>query len=329
MSALAPTLEKYFISHLPHVRGASGHTTAAYRDTWRLLIIHTVNLTGTCADRLQIDQLGSEHITGFLDHLQHERGNSIRTRNARLAAIHSFFAYAAHRHPEHADLISRVLAIPVKRSERTDITYLTTNEVQALLKAPDRTSWTGRRDHALLLTAVTTGMRVSELTGLTWADIHLDAGAHACCQGKGRKTRATPLSKANVAVLREWKKEQRPAPDQPVFPSRTGTRMSTDAVSQRLTLHTSAAASDCPTLARKKVSPHVLRHTTAMRMLHAGIDTSVIALWLGHESPETTQIYLHADLGMKEAALERVRPLNVQPGRFRPKPSLLAFLESL
>lgn len=329
MSVLAPTLEKYFTAHLIGTFGASGHTVAAYRDTWRLLIAFTVHATGTSADRLHIDQLDSELITSFLDHLQHDRGNAIRTRNARLAGIHSFFAYAAHQHPEHAGLISRVLAIPLKRHGRTDITYLSDEEIKELLKAPDRTLWTGRRDHAMLLTAITTGLRVSELTGLTWAEIHLGAGAHTLCHGKGRKDRATPLERANVAVLAAWKKEQQPTSAQPVFPTRTGTHMSTDAVAQRLTLHATAAAKHCAILTGKHLTPHVLRHTTAMRMLHAGIDTSVIALWLGHESTETTQIYLHADLSMKEAALERVRPINVPPGRFTPKPKLLAFLESL
>lgn len=329
MSALAPTLQKYFTAHLSATLGASSHTIAAYRDTWRLLINHTVHVTGTSADRLGIDQLTSEHIATFLDHLQHERGNSIRTRNARLAAIHSFFAYAAHQHPEHAALISRVLAIPAKRHDRTDITYLHDDEIKALLRAPDRSRWTGRRDHALLLTAITTGLRVSELTGLTWADTHLGTGAHTLCHGKGRKDRATPLSRENVTVLAAWKKEQQASITEPVFPNRARTQMSTDAVAQRLALHVATAAKECITLVGKQITPHVLRHTTAMRMLHTGIDTSVIALWLGHQSTETTQIYLHADLSMKEAALERVRPINVQPGRFTPKPKLLAFLESL
>lgn len=329
MSALAPTLQKYFTIHLGGTLGASSHTISAYRDTWRLLIAHTVHVTATSTDQLRIEHFGSDQIITFLDHLQHERGNSIRTRNARLAAIHSFFAYAALQHPEHGELISRVLAIPLKRHDRVDITYLTTDEVDAVLHAPDRKTWTGRRDHALLLSAVTTGMRVSELTGLRWADIHLGTGAHTVCRGKGRKDRATPLNRATVTVLGAWRKEQHPTDTDPVFPNRRGTRMSTDAIAQRLTLHATNAATACATLTGKHLTPHVLRHTTAMRMLHAGIDTSVIALWLGHESTETTAVYLHADLRMKEAALERVRPITTRSGRFTPKPALLAFLEGL
>lgn len=329
MSALAPTLEKFFTVHLATSLGASTHTIAAYRDTWRLLITHTIDRTGTDADRLDIGQIDSDLVTAFLDQLQQERGNSVPTRNARLAAIHSFFNYAACWHPEHAALISRILAIPLKRHQRCDITYLNEAETQALLQAPNNTTTTGRRDHALLLTAITTGLRVSELTALTWADIHLGNGAHLLCHGKGRKNRATPLDKDTVNKLRQWRKECNPNNDQPVFPTQTGTPMSTDAVAQRLAIYVSTTAKRCPSLATKKITPHVLRHTTAMRMLHAGIDTSVIALWLGHENVETTHIYLHADMNIKETALERIRPINTTPGRYRPKASVLTFLESL
>ena len=328
MSNLAPTLEKYF-THLTATQGASSHTIAAYRDTWRLLIVYLHTASRIPPDKLTIEHLTTDRITGFLADLQHGRGNSIRTRNARLAAIHSFFNYAAYCHPEHAGQISQVLAIPSKRQTQTDIDYLDEPQVQALLAAPDRTTWTGRRDHALLLTAIVTGLRVSELTGLTWSDVRLGTGAHTLCHGKGRKDRATPLNKENVAVLMVWGKEQCSSGEQPVFPTRTGARMSTDAVAQRLALHVATASNTCSTLGQKRITPHVLRHTTAMRMLHAGIDTSVIALWLGHESTEITQIYLHADLKMKEAALDRVRPLNTEPGRFVPKPALLRFLETL
>lgn len=331
MTLLAPVLEKYFTAHLMHELGASGHTIAAYRDTWRLLLAYMREHTQITPSRLALTDLDSDHIHRFLRYLEEDRHNSIRTRNARLAAIHSFFTYASYRHPDHADQISRILAIPLKRSTRTDITWLTDEQVTALLNAPDRSTRTGRRDHALLQTAITTGLRVAELTALTWGDTHLPgaAGAYLHCHGKGRKDRATPLSTDTAATLTNWRTELDPADPSPVFPTRTGNPMSTDAVAQRLTLHAHTAATDEPSLTRKTITPHVLRHTTAMRMLHDGIDTSVIALWLGHESPETTQIYLHADLTLKENALERVRPLAAPAGRYKPDDALLTFLESL
>lgn len=329
MTLLAPTLEKYFTHHLMHALGASTHTIAAYRDTWRLLLDYTHRQGGASPAKVELTAFDSAHIGGFIRHLEHDRGNSVSTRNARLAAIHSFFGYAAYQHPEHAGLIGRVLAIPLKRGDRVNINWLTENQITALLAAPNRATRAGRRDHALILTAITTGLRVTELTALTWDDVHLGAGAHLLCHGKGRKDRATPLSAENVATLNNWKTEQNPAGHHPVFPTRTGTRMSTDAVAQRITLHSSTAAAGDPSLARKNITPHVLRHSTAMRMLHAGIDTSVIALWLGHESAETTQIYLHADLGLKEKALERIRPTDTPTGRYAPGDKLLAFLEAL
>lgn len=312
MTLLAPVLEKYFTDHLMHAFGASPHTITAYRDTWRLLLSYTCQQGEVGPDKVELTAFDSPHISGFIRHLERERGNSTRTRNARLAAIHSFFAYASYRHPEHAGMIAQVLAIPLTRGDRTDITWLTENQIKALLAAPDRTTRTGRRDHALILTMITTGLRVAELTGLTWTDINLGTGAHLICHGKGRKDRATPLSAENVATLTNWKAEYHPADDQPVFPTRTGGRMSTDA-----------------SLTGKNITPHVLRHSCAMRMLHAGIDTSVIALWLGHQNAETTQIYLHADLALKEQALERVRPTNTPAGRYTPGSKLLAFLEAL
>lgn len=329
MSLLAPTLEKYFTGHLAHALGASSHTISAYRDTWRLLLAFTGRRTGTHPAALDISLLDSALIGDFTRYLLEERGNSTRTRNARLAAIHSFFNFAAYQHPEHADSIQRVLAIPMTRSDHADISYLTAPEITALLAAPDRTTVTGRRDHALILIGISTGMRVSELTGTTWADTHLGVGAAMLCHGKGRKDRATPLSPEDVATLTVRKAEHRPPDTAYVFPTRTGTRMSNDAVAQRLTLHALAASATAPTLTAKTMTPHVLRHTAAMRMLHAGIDTAVIALWLGHESPETTRIYLHADMTLKEAALERVRPTGTPAGRFDPGDSLIAFLEAL
>jgi site-specific recombinase XerD len=268
-------------------------------------------------------------ISAFLDHLEHERGNTPRTRNARLAAICSLFRYAALRHPEHAQVIARVLAIPPKRYDKALVTYLTEPELAALLAAPDRSTWAGRRDHALILLAAQTGLRVSELTGLTTSDVHLGAGAHVSCHGKGRKDRITPLTTGTIAVLRTWMAERGGQPGQPLFPARTGDRLSRDAIERRLTRHTATAAATCPSLKTKNVTAHTLRHTTAMRLLHAGTDTSVIALWLGHEQTDTTQIYLHADLAIKEKALARTTPPDTRPGRYKPPDQLLAFLEAL
>jgi site-specific recombinase XerD len=329
MSALAPTLQAFFTDRLIRQRHASGHTIAAYRDTWRLLLGYAADQTGVAPSALNLADLDATVIAGFLDHLERGRGNSVRTRNARLAAIHSLFRYAALAHPEHAENISRVLAIPPKRFDRALITYLTEPEVDALLASCDRATWTGRRDHALLLLAVQTGLRVSELTGLTRRDLHLGAGAHVACHGKGRKDRITPLTSGTVAVLRDWLHEHSSDPDAPLFPTRRGQRLSRDAIEHRLAHYTAQATDGCPSLRGKTITAHILRHTTAMRLLHAGVDTTVIALWLGHVSVDTTQIYLHADLELKERALARTRPPNARPGRYQPADSLLTWLERL
>ncbi|MGH2781758.1 MAG: tyrosine-type recombinase/integrase, partial [Thermoleophilaceae bacterium] len=294
MSALAPTLQAFFSDRLTRQRQASPQTIAAYRDSLRLLLTFAAERNGRQPSQLDVDDLDAALVGAFLDHLERERGNSVRTRNARLAAIRSLFRYAALRHPEHAELIARVLAIPPKRFERSLVTFLTEPEVDALLAAPERTTQTGRRDHALLLVAVQTGLRVSELTGLHCADVHLGTGAHVSCRGKGRKQRITPLTGATVAVLRVWLAERGGGPADPLFPTRTGTPLSRDAVERRLAKYTAIAAARHPSLRAKRVTAHVLRHTAAMRLLQAGVDTSVIALWLGHEQVDTTQIYLHA-----------------------------------
>jgi site-specific recombinase XerD len=329
MSALAPTLQAFFTDRLIGERQASPHTIAAYRDTLRLLLNFAAKRTAKQPSLLDIDDLDAPLIGAFLDHLEQERRNSVRTRNARLAAIRSLFRYAALRHPEHAATIGRVLAIPPKRFERALITYLTEPEIDALLAAPDRNTWTGRRDHAMLLLATQTGLRASELTGLRRNDLQLGVGAHISCLGKGRKQRITPLTKPTVAILRTWIAERAGHPDDPLFPTRTGRALSRDAIEHRLAKHAAAATAACPTLAAKKITPHVLRHTAAMRLLHAGIDTAVIALWLGHEQIETTQIYLHADLALKERALAKTTPPNTKPGRYQPPDTTLAFLEAL
>lgn len=329
MTALAPTLQAFFTDRLARQRHASGQTVAAYRDAWRLLLAFAAERTGKQPGKLDIADLDAPLIGDFLDYLERERGNSPRTRNARLAAIRSMFGYAALRHPEHAESIARVLAIPAKKFDRALVTWLTEPEVGALLAAPDKDTWAGRRDHAMLALAAQTGLRVSELTGLTCGDAYLGTGPHVSCHGKGRKQRITPLTTVTVTVLRAWLAEQHGEPGQPLFPNRTGGRLSRDAVEKRLALHITAAEAECPSLKEKTVTAHTLRHTAAMRLLHAGVDTSVIALWLGHEQADTTQIYLHADLELKEKALARTTPTATTPGRYKPPDQLLAFLESL
>lgn len=320
---LASTLQAFFVDRLVRERGASANTIAAYRDTMRLLLTFAEQRLGKQPSGLDLSNLDAPLIAAFLDHLQHERGNSERTRNARLAAIHSLFKFAARRHPEQAALIQRVLAIPPKRFDKALITYLTPAEIDALLAAPNRLTWAGRRDHALLLLTVRTGLRVSELINLSRADLQLvGPGAHVECRGKGRKQRRTPLDKTTVAVLKTWLAERGGRNDDPLFPARTGTRLSRDAVERLVTKHATAAG-------LKAVTPHVLRHSAAMRLLHAGVDIAVIALWLGHEQAETTQIYLHADMTIKQRALDRTTPPNTRPGRYRPSDSVLAFLDSL
>jgi len=326
---LAPILQGFFTDRLVRQKKASPNTVAAYRDTCRLLLTFAQAKTGKAPSRLSLADLDATLIGAFLQHLEDDRGNGSATRNARLAAIHSLFKYAAPRAPEHAAVISQVLAIPPRRRERAIVSYLTPEEADALIAAPDRRTWHGRRDHALLLLAVQTGLRVSELTGLTRQDVHLGAGPHVRCHGKGRKDRATPLTSQTVAVLRTWLAELSPSPDSPLFPGRTGGRLSRDAVEMLVAKHAATAEAACPSVKEKNVTPHTLRHTAAMSLLKAGTDTSVIALWLGHEDPETTQVYLHADMTIKEQALARVQQPGTTPGRYRPPDTLLAFLDTL
>jgi len=329
MSALVPTMQAFFTERLVGQRQASPHTIAAYRDIFRLLLAFAQQRTGIEPHALDIDDLDSALVTAFLDHLERDRGNNPRTRNARLAAVRSLYRYAALRHPEHAATIARVLAIPTKRHDRAIVCYLDEPETAALLAAPDQTSWIGRRDHALMTLTVQTGLRVSELIALRCLDAHLAGGPHIQATGKGRKQRITPLTTHTADVVRRWTKERAGGPDQPLFPTSRGHALSRDAVALLVGRHAKFASRSCPTLATKTVSPHVLRHTAAMNLLRAGIDTSVIALWLGHESTEATQIYLHADIAIKERALARTTPIAVKPGRYRPADALLAFLEAL
>ena len=329
MTCLAPLLEAFFIERLQRQRQASPHTIAAYRDTFRLLLGFAEKRLGKPPCHLALTDLDASFVSAFLDHLEKDRGNTARSRNARLAAIHSFFRFAALREPAHGALIQRVLAIPQKRFDRNLVTFLTRTEIDALLTAPDRATRLGRRDHALLALAVQTGLRVSELTRLRVADFVFGVGAHVRCDGKGRKERCTPLTRQTVAVVRAWLAENRAADADVAFASRRGTALSRDAVERLVARYAATAARRCPTLARKHVTPHVLRHSTAVGLLEAGVDRAVIALWLGHESVETTQMYLDADLAMKERALARTAPPHLGSRRFRPRDTLLSFLEGL
>jgi integrase/recombinase XerD len=329
MTDLAPVLQGFFTDRLARQKKASPNTVAAYRDTCRLLLAFASGQAGKQPAQLSLADLDAARIGGFLNHLEEQRGNGSATRNARLAAIHSLFRYAAPKAPEHAAVISQVLAIPPRRRERAIVSYLTPEETDALVTAPDRESWHGRRDRALLLLAVQTGLRVSELTGLNRQDIHLGAGSHVRCHGKGRKDRATPLTSRTVKVMRTWLAELHPGPAGPLFPTQPGGRLSRDAVERLVARHAATAAQACPSIGDKHVTPHTLRHSAAMALLKNGVDTSVIALWLGHEGTETTQIYLHADMSIKEKALDRVHQPGTAPGRYRPPDALLAFLDNL
>lgn len=329
MTLLAPSMQRYFTDRLIGQRRASPNTIATYRHTFQLLLAFVTDRTGTPPSTLDIADLDAPLIASFLDHLQTARGNTVATRNNRLAAIHSLFAYLALHHPEHADTIQRVLAIPAKRTERNLLTYLTNTEVDALLATCDQATWTGRRDHAMLALTIQTGLRISELIALDCQDITLRPGANVHTIGKGRKARRTPLIPSIRTVLKAWLAERDGAPDEPLFPTRTDTRLSRDAVEHRLAIHLRTAAANCPSLNTKHITMHTLRHTAAMRLLLAGNDITVIALWLGHEQISTTNIYLHADMTHKQKAIDRTRPINAKPGRYQPTDTLLAFLEAL
>jgi len=328
MTGISATMQAFFTERLTRQRRASAHTVAAYRDTLRLLLIYAAQRRSTSPRRLDFTDLDAPTIA-FLDHLEHERGNSIRTRNARLAAIHSLFSFAALRHPEHADDINRVLAIPAKRTDYTIITFLTDPEVDALLAGPDRQTSTGRRDHTMLLLDVQTGLRASELNGLQCRDVHLGTGPYVACHGKGRKDRITPLTITTAVAVSHWLDERQGTPESPLFPTNRGQPMSRDALERRLARHVSTATQTCASLTTKKITPHVLRHTAAMRLLHASVDITVIALWLGHENINTTQIYLQADLALKQRALDRTTAPDTPSGRYQPSDQLIAFLEAI
>ena len=328
-TSLAPLLERFFTQRLMQQRQASPHTISSYRDTFRLLLKFAQQRLHMPPAQLTFEAIDAPLIVAFLDHLEKHRSLSARSRNLRLTAIHSFFRYAAFEAPDHAAQIQRVLAIPSKRFTRTQVHFLTRPEVKALLAAPDQRSWFGRRDHVFLRVAAQTGLRLSEMTGLTRRDVTLGIGAHVRVIGKGRKERCVPLAKPTVATLKAWLREPPRGDGQVLFPNARGTRLTADGVHYLLARHVKTAVKVCPSLQGKRVTVHVLRHSMAMDLLQGGVDRSVIALWLGHESVETTQIYLEATLAMKEKALGKTKPLKGKFTRYRPGDQLLGFLNKL
>jgi len=328
-STFSELLQAYFTERLMRECNASPHTIANYRDAFRLLIRFAQQSLKKPPTALTMQDLDASFVCRFLDHLEKERGISARSRNVRLAAIHSFFHYVALQEPALGALAQRVLAIKNKRHAKKPIDFLTRTEAEALLAAPDQQTWSGRRDRALLLLALQTGLRLSEIINLCYQNIALEAGAHVRCTGKGRKSRCVPLRKETVTVLRAWLREQNGQPADPLFPNLRGKPLSRDGVQYLLAKHVASARQKCPSLKNKRVTPHVLRHSTAMDLLQCGVDRSVIALWLGHERMDTTQIYLHASLELKEKALAKTAPFYGRPPRYRPPEQLMAFLQSL
>jgi site-specific recombinase XerD len=321
-------LERFFTQRLMQQRQASPYTIISYRDTFRQFLKFAQKRLHTQPSDLRFEEIDAPMIVAFLDDLE-QQGLSIRSRNLRLTALHSFFRYAAFEEPSHSAQIQRVLAIPSKRFTRTLVPFLTRTEADAMLAAPNQDTWSGRRDHAFILVALQTGLRLSEMTGLKREDIILGAGAHVRVIGKGRKERCTPIAKSTLAVLKAWLREPQRGCDQVLFPSAIGKQLTVHGVQYILNKHRMTAATVCPSLSQKRVTVHRLRHTMAMDLLQSGVDRSVIALWLGHESVETTQIYLEATLAMKEQALAKTTPRQCKPGRFHPGDQLLAFLNSL
>jgi integrase len=326
---LPPLLQRFFTDRLQSQLDASPHTIGSYRDTFRLLLVFASERLGRAPSNLRVEDLSTVLLGAFLEHLEHARANTPKTRNTRLAALRSFFRFVAFAEPACSLQCQQVLAMPTKRHERRPVEFLTEEETAALVAAPDPATWMGRRDRTLLLVAVQTGLRNAELRSLRRRDVDLGNGAHVRCTGKGRKTRYTPLRRDVAAALEEWLAHRGPGVDDPVFPSARGSFLSSDALQRLVARHVVAASSTCPSLVGRSVTPHTLRHTAAMDLLRRGVDLTVIALWLGHESIETTQIYLHADMRLKERALGHAAPADATPTRFRPADGLLAFLESL
>ena len=329
MNALAIELQTYFTVFAHTQRDLAANTISAYRDTWRMLIKYLAESTRTRAEHIDFTDVDAEHVAAFLDHLQTERGNTVSTRNSRLCAIRAVLSHAVASHPEHAATITRVLAMPPKRHPHPMLEFLTTSEADALINAPDPTRWTGRRDHALLVLAIQTGLRVSELTSLTIANAHLESAASITSTGKGRRTRATPLTATTVAVMSAYLTERANRPGEALFCGPAGDQLSRDALEHRLAIHLATAAVRCPSITDKHVTLHTLRHTAAMNLLARGVDVAVIALWLGHQRTQSADAYLHADMNIKQSALDRTRPPNTKPGKYRPEPDILAWLNTL
>lgn len=327
---LPALIERFFTHRLIHQRNASAHTVASYRDTFRLLFRFAHGALRKAPSSLELTDLDAPFIITFLDDLEARHAASVRTRNLRLTAIRAFFRFLAFEEPAYSAQVQRVLAIPGKLHDRREVHFLSRVEIEAILSAPDTGTWLGRRDYTLLLLAVQTGLRLSELTSLDRDAVMFGTGAHVLCFGKGRKERRTPLTKHARVALQAWLKEPARSDTPALFPTIHGGRLSPDAVQFLLAKYVRSARERCPSLRHKRISPHVLRHTAAMELLQAGVDLSVIALWLGHESIQTTQVYLHAHLALKEAALAKVKPFNGQrSGRYKPDDRLLAFLDAL
>jgi len=326
---LSALVQKFFTDKLYSQMEASPHTITSYRDTFRLLLKFAGEKTGKVPTKLSIEDLDVGMIGVFLDDIENARKNSARSRNTRLAAIRSFFRFVAIHEPAYMFHCQKILSMPGKRYVRRNVEFLNVQEMQALLNAPDRSTWIGHRDHAILTIALQTGLRASELVNLQCCDVVIETGAHVRCEGKGRKQRATPLRRETVTVMKNWLKERQGSGHDPLFPTMRGDKMSRDALEHLVKRHIKAASKSCPSLIGKRVSPHVLRHSTAMDLLHHGIDQAVIALWLGHESIETTQVYIHADLELKEKALAKMSNPSIKPGRYKPDDELLSFLENL
>ena len=322
-------LQAYFTKRLMEERNVSPHTIANYRDTFRLLVAYAQRCLNKHPSKLAVEDLNAPFILRFLNYLEKERGNSSRSRNVRLAAIRSFFSYAALEEPAVGGVAQRVLSIQCKRAAKTPVDYLSQAESEVLINTPDQTTWSGRRDRTMLLVALQTGLRVSELIGLRCQDVMLKTGAHVRCTGKGRKTRCVPLRKEVVIALHHWLREQMAQPTAPLFPNARGQSLSRDGVEYILSRHVKSARAQCPSMKAKRVTAHVLRHSTAMSLLLHGVDCSVIALWLGHESIETTQVYLHANLELKEQALAKTETFKGHNVRYRAPEQLLDFLKSL
>jgi integrase/recombinase XerD len=327
--SIAPLIQSFFTQHLQLHKRVSPQTVACYRDTFRLLFQFIKEQTGREPATFRITDLAAEVILSFLDHLEEQRHNSARSRNIRLAAIRTFFRWVALREPEQIDLATRVLAVPIKRAEKRIVQGLTREEMEALLNAPDPSTRQGRRDHALLSTLYNSGARISEVTGLRRHQVIFGASAFLQLHGKGRKERTVPLWPKTARTLQAWFRELDGESQELAFPSIRGAQLTTEGANQILQRALRKASIECPSLRDRHISPHTVRHATALHLLQSGVDISVIALWLGHESIETTHIYLEADLKTKERALEKLAPAGQTVQRYKAGDEVLAFLASL